>query len=73
AAGYAVLAGFSVPTQRTLYMLGCMALMLLWRRLIVGSGVLAAAGYAVLAGFSVPTQRTLYMLGCMALMLLWRR
>lgn len=32
AAAYAVLAGFSVPTQRTLYMLGCMALMLLWRR-----------------------------------------
>lgn len=32
AACYAVLAGFSVPTQRTLYMLGCMALMLLWRR-----------------------------------------
>lgn len=32
AAAYAVLAGFSVPTQRTLYMLCCMALMLLWRR-----------------------------------------
>lgn len=32
ATAYAVLAGFSVPTQRTLYMLCCMALMLLWRR-----------------------------------------
>jgi competence protein ComEC len=32
AAAYAVLAGFSVPTQRTLYMLCCVALMLLWRR-----------------------------------------
>ena len=32
AAVYAVLAGFSVPTQRTLYMLCCMALMLCWQR-----------------------------------------
>ena len=36
AAAYAVLAGFSVPTQRTLYMLCCMALMLLVRRVWSG-------------------------------------
>ena len=36
AAAYAVLAGFSVPTQRTLYMLCCMALMLLARRVWSG-------------------------------------
>ncbi len=40
---YSLLAGFAVPAQRTLYMLGVVALALLWRREIAPSRVLAVA------------------------------
>ena len=45
---YALLAGFGVPAQRTLYMLWVVAAAILWRRPIAISQVLAAAALVVL-------------------------
>ena len=41
--GYCLLAGWGVPAQRTLYMLGCVSLALILRRDVAPSRVLAAA------------------------------
>ena len=49
ALGYALLAGFGVPAQRTVYMLGCVALALLGGRAGSPSTVLALAAVLVLA------------------------
>jgi competence protein ComEC len=46
--GYCLLAGWGVPAQRTLYMLGCVALALVLRREIAPSRVLALALAVVL-------------------------
>ena len=45
---YALLAGFGVPAQRTLYMLWVVAAAILWRRPVAISQVLAAAALVVL-------------------------
>lgn len=45
---YCLLAGFAVPAQRTLYMLGVVALAIVWRRELLASRVLAIALCVVL-------------------------
>jgi competence protein ComEC len=47
AAGYAALAGFGLPVQRSLLMIGCVLLALLWRRALLPAQGLALAAVAI--------------------------